>query len=1010
MRSIARAVAVCALAGLGVGSAAHGQVPVHVSFLWHMHQPRYIPDLGPFGSDPFFSYSVPDIHNQRSGPYTTWPAAAVDRGSFMPHHGAHVSFSGSLIENLNELEASGINGGMWTNWKGAYRAKQQALPANNRTALGNARLDMIGFGYFHPLMPLIDEKSIRLQLAMHRVAMADTFGVGQSPRGLFPPETAFSTRMIPALVAEGLEWVLVDNIHFDRACIGYPHTDATGLARPNRADQVNPDPSTQGGRWVQLQNLWAPSRVSAPFGYQPHRAQHIDPNTGASTSIVVVPGARYEGNEDGRGGYGAFLYAQVMDAYRQDNTDPQRPMIVVLHHDGDNFGGGSEAYYNSNYQNMVNWDAGDPNYETTSINDYLDRFPVPQDALIHVVDGSWAGADSGDSQFKKWLGGDVSAGSNSPDINSWAAVTAAHNVVATLDQVQPVDPANEASIRTLINGTGGAVHRAWRWLLVSQASDYWYWDGTEVWDSNPTRGANMAVSIASPEIQGVPGFVDQTPPSVFMPQRIPYNPGEIEFGSTPQPSDFEVWTLAYDWSGLESVTLKWRIDHDGFNPLESIQNETYAGGHEVGPWQSVPMSASVVQAPAGVLAASRKAMRYGAMITGQRDVLIDYYVEAVDASGNIQRSAISHVWVGDGSGGGGGGERVVVDPLPLIGGESATILYTAAGGPLAGASQVYAHVGFDGWSGVFTPDPQMDDGDGDGIWELSIAIPPEAGQLNLVFNNGAGVWDNNNGQDWAFPVQGQQPAFVMDGALDPSAVLIAERSGVSLWAAVKGSILYVATTPASGAGGLNDRFLAVAGEPGALRSAMWSKSGRVAEWDAFVGNESANGFAGWFDAAGPTQIASGIVLEGTLDLVSELGAVPEVIHLAALSYQTMDGGSLVPSLQVPMSLDGDGDVQIAEYAAIRVCAIDPDRDCCPGDIADDFGFTATDGGGPDGVVDFGDFVALLGLIGPCDSGSSGCLGDIADDFGFTAIDGGGPDGVVDFGDFVALLGLIGPCQ
>jgi len=82
---------------------------------------------------------------------------------------------------------------------------------------------------------------------------------------------------------------------------------------------------------------------------------------------------------------------------------------------------------------------------------------------------------------------------------------------------------------------------------------------------------------------------------------------------------------------------------------------------------------------------------------------------------------------------------------------------------------------------------------------------------------------------------------------------------------------------------------------------------------------------------------------------------------------------------------------------------------CLGDIADDFGFTVNDGGGPDGVVDFGDFVALLGLIGPCPGGTPGCLGDIADDFGFTAPDGGGPDGVVDFGDFVALLGLIGPC-
>ncbi len=73
---------------------------------------------------------------------------------------------------------------------------------------------------------------------------------------------------------------------------------------------------------------------------------------------------------------------------------------------------------------------------------------------------------------------------------------------------------------------------------------------------------------------------------------------------------------------------------------------------------------------------------------------------------------------------------------------------------------------------------------------------------------------------------------------------------------------------------------------------------------------------------------------------------------------------------------------------------------CPGDIADDFGTL-----GSDGMVSFGDFLALLGLIGPCDGGSTpGCTGDIADDFGTL-----GPDGMVGFGDFLALLGLIGPC-
>lgn len=85
------------------------------------------------------------------------------------------------------------------------------------------------------------------------------------------------------------------------------------------------------------------------------------------------------------------------------------------------------------------------------------------------------------------------------------------------------------------------------------------------------------------------------------------------------------------------------------------------------------------------------------------------------------------------------------------------------------------------------------------------------------------------------------------------------------------------------------------------------------------------------------------------------------------------------------------------------------RPYCIGDIADAFGLTKIEGGGPDGSVDFGDFVALLGLIGPCPSGKPGCLGDIADGFGLASNTCFEQDGMVDFGDFVALLGLIGPC-
>jgi hypothetical protein len=68
----------------------------------------------------------------------------------LPHLGASVGFSGSLIENLNALASAGVNGCMWTNWFNDYR-RGVALT----TSLGHPRPDMVAFGYHHPLTPLL---------------------------------------------------------------------------------------------------------------------------------------------------------------------------------------------------------------------------------------------------------------------------------------------------------------------------------------------------------------------------------------------------------------------------------------------------------------------------------------------------------------------------------------------------------------------------------------------------------------------------------------------------------------------------------------------------------------------------------------------------------------------------------------------------------------------------------------------------------------------------------------
>ena len=632
----------------------------------------------------------------------------------------------------------------------------------------------------------------------------------------------------------------VDNIHFDRACLGYPHTNSSNLFAPNKADQLNPNPVDSGGAWVQLSNLWAPSRVSAPFGYRPHNVQYVNPNTGAVTKLIAVPGARYEGNEDGRGGYGAFLYGTVMDQYLSYNTDPNHPMFVVLHHDGDNYGGGTDSYYHYNFQSMINWLNTDPDYEVSTVQDFLDRFPPATTDVIHVENGSWAGADNGDPEFKKWLG-DPNAGGWSPDRNSWAVLTAAKNRVFTAEAIAPA-----ASMANVMSGSGTNTEKAWHWLLCGEASDYWYWDGTEIWDSNVTRASNQAVAFADAVI---PGHTDTVAPTIFLPQRDPYNPGGYEWNSTPEASDFTVWTYAYDVSGLTGVALKWRTDLDGLNPLSSIQNETYAGGSEVSAWQSVAMTSADVPPPSGILTPTYRALRYSAMITGQNNVLIDYYVEATDTHGNVAKSDIQHVWVGQSGGGQGGGDVVVTDPNTPVAGQNVLIKYNPAGRPLQGSAQVYLHYGFNHWSPVISPDPAMTWNSSESVWQITVMVQSAATQLDVVFNNGSGTWDNNSGADWHIAVSGGTPPpsnWTMDGQLDADATLVAANNGMHLYGGMKGNVLYVACEDA---GEGNDHFILMAATPGALRAAPWAKAGQVADWAAFLADENNNNYVGWFDAA-----------------------------------------------------------------------------------------------------------------------------------------------------------------
>ena len=127
--------------------SAAAQPKIYIAFQWHMHQPIYNPgenviETHEGGS---LSYDLLDVFTSRTGAYTNWPARAVDKliAANLPG-GAQVSFSGSLVENLNVIEQNTTH---FQNWK-----KNWTDYITKKTDKGNPRLDMVAFGYYHPLM------------------------------------------------------------------------------------------------------------------------------------------------------------------------------------------------------------------------------------------------------------------------------------------------------------------------------------------------------------------------------------------------------------------------------------------------------------------------------------------------------------------------------------------------------------------------------------------------------------------------------------------------------------------------------------------------------------------------------------------------------------------------------------------------------------------------------------------------------------------------------------------
>ena len=659
----------CLACALALAACRAEAAPVHTTYLWHMHQPIYWPDrsawsptryetayetvtLGHSESDVFGVFNKDDrVHD-----YQDYPKTAVASVLDIADAGAQISFAAALVENVKSLADAGWNGGRYApNWYADYRTARSWT-----TSGGRSRMEQLLVAAHHPIAPLMDANALRREIQVAKAAHKAAWGDTSYAKGYFPAETCFSERMIPTLVGQGIDWAVVPDLHVARACSDYPYVASEdNCDPPNRADQLNP---AQGYYYNLRISRGVNVKIPPAYGFRPHYARYVDPASGQEYKIKVVPSANAMSWNEGYSLYGTG----EIDAIASYN-DPARPMLILFAHDGDNDWAGGYSYYSENVTSFCHQAAG-KGYEPSTVAEYFADHPVASDDVVHVEDGGWVNADGdfGSPQFINWnwplvdADGDFDIpGGWVEDERNWAVLTAAQNRVETAEAFAGGTPNPDK----IYDPTTGAtsVEKAWHHLLSGYESGYMYYGTALDMEVKVTLASNAAALYADAVIAG--GGTDNVAPTVWIPQRLPWNPGGKGGGSlwgypggegAQMTSDFWAWTFAYDAAGLKRVELKYRADADGINSTASDQNETYAGGSEVAAWQTAAMTWR--DFPAGnffgnpdinfsVLPA-HIADEYYVHMTGFSDVLLDYYVEAEDSLGNVKKSPIQHVWIG----------------------------------------------------------------------------------------------------------------------------------------------------------------------------------------------------------------------------------------------------------------------------------------------------------------------------------------------------------------------------
>lgn len=256
----------------------------------------------------------------------------------------HLSLSGTLLETLSSPEFQSRVYGVVDCGSLLWHFQNQSV------------IEILGTGYYHPVLPLIPEADRDEHLARWQ-GMARHLFWREYFNGFWPPEMGFSTELIPLLHNHGYRYVIVDSEHVE------PVTTM---------------------RWEELR-------------YRPHVARHGD------AEIIVIVRDRDLSDAQEAGMEFGWFENEVIERTRWCDFEP----LVTTCTDGENGGWFRNTTEGSNfwscfYRELMETARGGGAVHPTFITDYIDRFGVHGE--VTIKEGAWNTGWHHGRDFLQWTG------------------------------------------------------------------------------------------------------------------------------------------------------------------------------------------------------------------------------------------------------------------------------------------------------------------------------------------------------------------------------------------------------------------------------------------------------------------------------------------------------------------------------------------------------------------------------------------------------------------------------